>query len=183
MTYGFNRKRGVQGCMGAVMVALAAGFIGMGAIFPVRAVGIFAILFGLFVGSLALSLVLDIFAPDPILRIDEEGITFLPFSRATVPWRDITSVSMAQGYSYSRGGPVTPDGKFGFKYSIGDPSAYPRRGGISAINRALMANNTVPLNTLTLIDAKWPNLLAAFREHYPGTITEIPVPGFPPANP
>lgn len=177
MTYSFKRKRGVQGCMGAVMTALAAAFIGVGAIFPVRPVGIFAVLFGLLIAWLALSLILDIFAPDPILTIGPEGIYFLPFSPATVPWIAITSVSKSQGYYYDRSGVTGGDGKFSFRYSIRDPSAYPKRGGISGLSRATMGGNTVALNTLTLIDAKSSDLLAAFREHYPGELTEIPIPG------
>ncbi|MES1201899.1 MAG: hypothetical protein ABUS57_10680 [Pseudomonadota bacterium] len=183
MTYSFNRKRGVQALMGAVMLLLTSGFIGFGLAAPIHWLGYPFALFGVFVGYLAVSLTLEIFAPNPILRIDAEGVYFLPFSPATVPWRDITSVSMAQGYSYSTDGINKPDGKFGFKYAIRDPSAYPKRGGISGVERAMMVGDSVPLNTLTLIDAKWPDLLAAFRAHYPGKITEIPVPGFPPANP
>jgi len=72
--------------MGAVLVALAAAFVGLGIFFPIRAIGIFAVVFGLVIAWLALSLILDIFAPDPILTIGPEGICFLPFSPATVPW-------------------------------------------------------------------------------------------------
>jgi hypothetical protein len=177
VTYSFNRKRGVQGCMGAAVVSLAAAFIGLGIIFPVRAIGIFAIVFGLVIAWLALSLILDIFAPNPILRIGPEGIYFLPFSTATVPWSAITSVSKSQGYYFNGGGVTGPDGKFSFRYSIRDPSAYPKRGGISGLARATMSGNTVTLNTLTLVDAAWPDLLAAFQEHYPGELTEVPIPG------
>ena len=183
MTYSFKRRRGVQGCMGGAMLSLAAAFVVFGLMAPVHFVGYPFALFGLFVGYLALSLVGDIFTPDPILRIDAEGITFGPFSRTTVPWRDVTSVSMAQGFFYDTTGITKPDGKFGFKYSVRDPSAYPKRGGIAAFDRAFMVGDAIPLNTLTLIDAKWEDLLAAFREYYPGTISERPVPGFPPANP
>jgi hypothetical protein len=183
MTHTFNRRRGVQACFVVAMLALATAFIAIGAMFPIRAVGIFAIAFGLVVAGLAVLLALDAVTPDPILAISAEGIRFLPFSPTTVPWRDITSITMTQGY-YSNGSAITkPDGKFGFRYSIRDACVYPKGGGVGAVNRALMTvNNTIPLNTL-LIDAKWPDMLAALREHYPGTITEVPIPGFPLANP
>ena len=183
MTYSFNRKRGVQACIVAAMFVFAGGFVAIGAVFPIRAVGIFAIAFGLAVAALAALLALDAFTPDPILTISADGIRFVPFSPTTVAWRDITSITMPQGY-YSNGSGITkPDGKFGFRYSIRDASVYPKGGGVGAVNRALMTlNNTIPLNTL-LIDAKWPDLRAALGAHYPGTIIEVPVPGFPLANP
>lgn len=177
--YQFNRRRGVQGCMGAVMLSLSIAFIGIGLIFPVRAVGIFAALFGLVIAWLALSLVLDIFAPDPILTISAEGICFLPFSPATVPWSEITAVTMTQGFYYGTQGITGGDGKFGFTYAIRDPARFPKRRGISGVARAMMTQGSVRLNTLTLIDAKWPDLMAAFRAHYPGTIVERPLPGAP----
>lgn len=169
--------------MGALLLLLTAGFVGLGLSAPIHWLGYAFAAFGLCVGYLALSLLLDVFAPNPILRIDAEGVYFLPFSPAVVPWGDITSVSMAQSYDWNGAGVSHPSGTFGFRYTIRDPAAYPKRGGIAALDRALMSGGAIPLNTLTLIDARWPDLLAAFRAHYPGKITEVPVPGFPPANP
>lgn len=179
MTYTFKRRRGMQACMGAAMAALAAAFIGLGLIFPVRAIGVFAVLFGLAVAFLALSLLLDIFTPDPILSIGPDGVRFVPFSAATVPWREITDVTLSQGYYYGSGGITGRDGKRSFRYTIRDPSHYPQRRGIAALARAT-AGKSIALNTLTLIDADGEDLLAALRAHYPGAINEIPVPGFPP---
>jgi hypothetical protein len=176
VTYSFNRRRGVQGCMGAAMLALAASFTGLGLVFPVRLVGIFALLVGMLITAMALSLVLDIFTRGPILIIGPDGIRFLPFSPATVPWSEITTVTMAQGYYYDASGITGGDGKFGFSYTIRDPEAFPPRHGIARLARATM-QGAVTLNTLTLIDAKWQDLLAAFHEHYPGKIVERPLPG------
>lgn len=175
-TYSFNRRRGMQACMGAVMVLLAAAFLGLGLIFPVLAVRIFSTLVGLGVGYLALSLILDIFTPDPILAIGPEGIRFLPFSPAFVPWSDISSVTVSQGFYYDGGGITSADGKFAIAYAVGTPAVYPKRGGISAVARAMMANNTIRLNTGTLINASYNDLIAAIREHYRGRITELPTP-------
>jgi hypothetical protein len=83
---------------------------------------------------------------------------------------------MAQGYYYDSSGITGGDGKFGFSFTIRDPSAFPPRQGISRLARATM-QGSVRLNTLTLIDATWQDLLAAFREHYPGKIVERPLPG------
>jgi hypothetical protein len=175
--YTFNRRRGVQGCMGAVMVSLSFAFIAIGALFPVRAVGVFAVLFGLVIAWFALLLLLDIFTPNPILTISAQGVCFLPFSPAVVPWSEITAVTMAQGYYYGTQGVTGGDGKFGFTYAIRDPERFPKRGGISGIARATMTQGSVRLNTLTLIDARWQDLEAAFRAHYPGKIVERPLPG------
>ncbi|HVY86270.1 MAG TPA: hypothetical protein VG943_14140 [Caulobacterales bacterium] len=177
MTYRFHRRRGVQGCVGAAMLLLAAAFVVIGWIFPIRPIGVLAILFGLGVGSLALLLILDIFTPGPILTIGPEGVCFLPFSPATVPWADITSVTVTHGYYYGSQGTTGPDGKSGVSYAVRDPSAFPKRGGISAVARATMSGNTISLNTLTLIDASGADILAAIREHYEGAITNVPIPG------
>lgn len=181
MDHSFNRRRGVQGCIGAAMLALAAAFVGTGLIFPIQIVGALAGLFGLLIASLAASLLLDIFAPNPILRISAEGIYFLPFSPATVPWTEITSVTVSHGYYYSTGGITGPDGKSGVSYALRDPSLFPKRGGISAVARATMSGNTIMLNTATLIDASGEAILAAIREHYKGTIIDRPIPGAPSA--
>lgn len=177
MTYSFNRRRRVQACMGAAMLLLASAFVGVGAIFPVLVVSIFAILFGLLVAVLALSLLLDVFAPNPILTVSAQGLYFLPFSPMTVPWSEITSVTVSHGYYYNSSGVTGPDGKSGVSYAIRDPSAFPKRGGISGVARATMSGNTVMLNTATLIDASGAAILAAIREHYKGTITDRPIPG------
>lgn len=70
---------------------------------------------------------LDALAPGPVLTISAEGIRYLPFSRETVPWTAVHSVTLKRGYSHQRGANDYYRFKLmdGISFVVSEPERFP----------------------------------------------------------
>src|SRR5262249_8948087 len=132
-TFSFKRRRGCQGSALALAALILAGVIGFSwflipaGLWPLKLLFIApALLFTMALPAMFFA----VFASNPVLRIDAQGIYFQEFSDKTVPWSDIESVTLTSGYweighrPYATFKPLP--GSDSLAYAVHTPSAYPK---------------------------------------------------------
>ncbi|MBX3429361.1 MAG: hypothetical protein KF779_07255 [Hyphomonadaceae bacterium] len=173
MIYAFQRRRIVQGCFALFALSFIICFVAVAWLaIPAEAWPLKALFI---VGGLALSLALpgilaDTFAPGPILTISADGICYLPFSRQTVPWPAVRTVTLTRGYSHAQGSNDYYRFKLmdGVSFVVDDPKRFPAPpGGLRA--------NTVAISIVPMtVDASPDAIVAAIRASWPsGDIREV----------
>ncbi len=168
MIYAFQRRRGLQGCFIIFAIAIlgwAAGFSWFAIpaqMWPLK--WLFIILAGSMLAGVIPGMVSDTLSPGPILTISTEGICYLPFSRETVPWSAVRSVTLTRAYSHARGSSDYYRFKLmdGVSFVVDDPKRFPVPPG------GMRANNIAISIMPTAVDASPDAIIEAVRASWPG---------------
>lgn len=173
MTYTFKRRRLMQGCfaflaLGIVVYVVAASWFFISAqMWPIK---LLLIALGLGFSLTLPGIFADTFSPGPILTISTEGIRYLPFSRETVPWAAVRTVTLTRGYSHARGSNDYYRFKLmdGVSFTVDDPKRFPvPPGGMRANSIAI---SIMPIS----VDASPDAIIEAIRACWPsGDVREV----------
>lgn len=133
MIYAFQRRRSLQGCFIIFAIAILVWVTGFSwfvipaEMWPLK--WLFIILAGSMLVGVIPGMVIDVLSPGPILTISGEGIRYLPFSRETVPWLAVRSVTLTRAYSHTRGSSDYYRFKWmdGVSFVVDDPKRSPCR--------------------------------------------------------
>lgn len=120
---------------------------------------LFIILTGSMLFGLIPGIAIDVLSPGPILTISIEGIRYLPFSRETVPWSAVRSVTLTRGYLHARGSSNYYRFKLmdGVSFVVDDPKRFPVPPG------GMRANNIAISIMPTAVDASPEAIIEAVR--------------------
>lgn len=173
MTYTFKRRRVVQGGFAFLALGIVVYVVAVSWFFiPAHAWPVKALLIALGLGlSLTLpGIFVDTFSPGPILTISAEGMRYLPFSRETIPWVAVRTVTLTRGYSHARGSSDNYRFKLmdGVSFTVDDPKRFPVPPG--GVRSNAIAISIMPMT----VDAAPDAIIAAIRASWPsGDIREV----------
>ncbi|MEQ1492202.1 MAG: hypothetical protein ABL932_16790 [Terricaulis sp.] len=166
MIYAFKRRRLLQICFVLFAIAILAWVAGFSwfiipaEMWPLK--WLFIILAGSMLFGAMPGMVIDVFSPGPILTISIEGIRYLPFSRETVPWSAVRSVTLTRAYSHARGSSDYYRFKLmdGVSFVVDDPKRFPvPPGGLRSDNIAISimptAVSAAPEAIIEAVRASW----------------------------
>lgn len=168
MIYAFQRRRSLQGCFIIFAIAILVWVTGFSwfvipaEMWPLK--WLFIILAGSMLVGVIPGMVIDVLSPGPILTISGEGIRYLPFSRETVPWLAVRSVTLTRAYSHTRGSSDYYRFKWmdGVSFVVDDPKRF-------SVPPGGMRSNTVAISIMpTAVNASPDAIIEAVRTCWPG---------------